>query len=96
MKIAARIYSPAKTATQSGTANTNKWILEFCDYERKEVDKIMGWIGSKNMMSSELRMEFDSLEKAEQYAKSLDIDYVVSKPKSKKVIIKQYISNFTN
>jgi hypothetical protein len=27
--MTARIYKPAKTAMQSGLANTKKWLLEF-------------------------------------------------------------------
>ena len=42
----ARIYQPARTAMQSGTAKTHQWVLEFAPAEAREVDPLMGWTGS--------------------------------------------------
>ncbi len=41
-----RIYQPAKTAMQSGLANTRKWVLEFEPGAAKSIDPLMGWTGS--------------------------------------------------
>ena len=42
----ARIYQPAKTAMQSGTAKTTTWVLEFAPASAREVDPLMGWTSS--------------------------------------------------
>ena len=34
----ARIYQPAKTAMQSGSAKTHQWVLEFAPASEREVD----------------------------------------------------------
>ncbi|MCZ8152319.1 MAG: ETC complex I subunit, partial [Rhodobacteraceae bacterium] len=39
----ARIYQPAKTAMQSGTAKAKGWVLEFAPASAREVDPLMGW-----------------------------------------------------
>ena len=39
----ARIYKPAKTAMQSGTAKTNDWVLDYEPSEPRQVEPLMGW-----------------------------------------------------
>jgi hypothetical protein len=47
----ARIYQPAKTAMQSGTAKTHQWVLEFAPASAREVDPLMGWTSSSDTQS---------------------------------------------
>ena len=47
----ARIYQPAKTAMQSGTAKTHQWVLEFAPASEREVDPLMGWTSSSDRPS---------------------------------------------
>src|SRR5919206_4380379 len=42
----ARIYKPAKTAMQSGTARTKQWLLEFDREQPREIEPLMGWTRS--------------------------------------------------
>ena len=39
----ARIFKPAKTAMQSGTANAKRWLLEFEPGESRVIEPVMGW-----------------------------------------------------
>ena len=91
----ARIYQPAKTAMQSGTAKTHQWVLEFAPASEREVDPLMGWTSSSDTQS-QVRLKFESREAAEAYAaeKGLEVDVVVPKPR--KAIIRQrgYGENF--
>ena len=41
--MSARIYSPAKTAMQSGKAQTGHWVLEFDPEKPKRIDPLMGY-----------------------------------------------------
>jgi hypothetical protein len=45
----ARIYKPAKTAMQSGTAKTKEWVLDYEPQEPREVEPLMGWTSSADM-----------------------------------------------
>ncbi len=79
----ARIYKPAKTAMQSGTAKTDAWMLEFAQGARREIDPLMGWTSSSDTQT-QVKMAFDSKEAAVSYARDNGIDAVVQEPKTRK------------
>ena len=79
----ARIFQPAKTAMQSGTAKTKGWVLEFPQASAREVDPLMGWTSSDDTQS-QVRLTFDTKEAALDYAKAKGIDAVVQEPKTRK------------
>jgi NADH dehydrogenase len=91
----ARIYQPAKTATQSGTAKTTHWVLEFAPASAREVDPLMGWTSSSDTQS-QVRMRFDTKDAAVEYAKANGIDAVVQEPKKRRPNIRPggYGENF--
>ena len=47
----ARIYQPARTAMQSGTAKTHDWVLEYVPASSRQIDPLMGWTSSNDMNS---------------------------------------------
>ena len=53
----ARIYRPAKTAMQSGKANTKEWLLEFEPASARTPDRLMGWTLSSDM-NGQVRLAF--------------------------------------
>lgn len=75
----ARIYQPARNAMQSGTARQHSWVLDFDPAEAREIDPLMGWTSSADTQR-QVRLRFESREKAEAYAKSHGIEYVVLPP----------------
>lgn len=91
----ARIYQPAKTAMQSGTAKTHVWLLEYAPASSREVDPLMGWTSSDDTQS-QVRLKFDSKEDALDYAEANGIDAVVQEPKARKQNIRPggYGENF--
>ena len=91
----ARIYRPARTATQSGTARTRAWVLEFSPEAPRQVDPLMGWTSSGDM-NSQVRLRFDSREAAESYARENGLDAVVLESKQRKPNIRPrgYGENF--
>lgn len=93
--MAARIYQPARTAMQSGTAKTHQWVLEYASDDNRNVDPLMGWTGSSDTQS-QVRLRFDTKEAALDYAKAHGIDAVVTEPKTRKPVIRQrgYGENF--
>ncbi len=91
----ARIYRPAKSAMQSGKAQTKKWRLEFEPALAPRPDALMGWISSADP-SGQVRMSFDTKEAALDYAKAQGIDAVVQEPHKRKQNIRPggYGDNF--
>ncbi len=90
----ARIYQPTKTAMQSGKGKTNFWILEFVPENTRFIDPIMGWTGSSDMKSTEVKLKFSSKEEAIEYAHSKEIKYELIEPKSSSFKINSYSKNF--
>lgn len=89
-----RIYLPARTAMQSGRANTRRWIAEFAPTDRKQPDPLMGWNGSKDTRS-QLKMTFASREEAIAFAERRGYDYEVSDSEPvKPPAPKTYADNF--
>ncbi len=92
--MAARIYKPAKTAMQSGTAKTKEWVLEFEPEQPREVEPLMGWTSSGDMRQ-QVRLQFDSAEEAVTYCERHGIAYrVIEPPKASARRTISYSDNF--
>lgn len=91
----ARIYRPARTAMQSGTAKTKSWVLEFAPASARDVDPLMGWTSSSDTQS-QVKLAFESKKAALAYAKEHGIEAVVTEPKERQPIIRPggYAENF--
>ncbi|MBV8616142.1 MAG: ETC complex I subunit [Acetobacteraceae bacterium] len=89
----ARIYQPPKTATQSGRAGTNTWILEFEPSAPQRPDPLMGWIGSTDTLP-QVRLSFATRDEAVGYADQHGIAYEVELPHERRVRPKAYAENF--
>lgn len=91
----ARIYQPARTAMQSGTAKTHAWVLEFAPASGREVDPLMGWTSSSDTQA-QVRLRFESRAAAEAYAAEKGIAFDVIEPKPRKAILRArgYGENF--
>jgi hypothetical protein len=88
----AKIYSPNKSAMQSGLNKTGKWVLEF-ETKNPTKNPLMGWESSSDTLS-EVKLEFSSLELAINYAKKKKIIFEVIELKKRKTIKKSYADNF--
>ncbi len=89
----ARIYRPAKTAMQSGQANTRKWVLEFEPAAAKNIDPLMGWTGSADPRE-QVHMTFDSRDEAVAFAKKNGLAFRVEEPKTPRIRPNNYADNF--
>lgn len=85
----ARIYQPAKTAMQSGTAKAKGWVLEFAPASARDIDPLMGWTGSDDTQA-QVKLRFDTREAALAYAEAKGIVAEVVEPKSRKPVIRQF------
>ncbi len=89
----ARIYQPARTAMQSGDAQTKTWVLEYEAEAPRGNDPLMGWTSSSDMRS-QVKLRFSSKEEAIDYAERSGIAYQVSEPKERHPVKKSYSDNF--
>lgn len=91
----ARIYQPARTAMQSGTAKTRGWVLEFAPASAREIDPLMGWTSSADTQT-QVRLSFPTREAAVEYARANGIEAQVVEPKPRKANIRArgYGENF--
>jgi hypothetical protein len=88
-----RISRPAKTAMQSGTAQTEEWVLEHVSEARREIDPLMGWTGSTDTQG-QVKLSFPSKDEAIAYAERMGLAYTVSEPAPRAHIRKSYADNF--
>ena len=88
-----RIFRPARTAMQSGIANTRKWVLEYEPEGAKRIDPLMGWSGSADTRQ-QIRLRFESKDDAVAYAKRNGMDYTVDEPHPRRVVHKNYADKF--
>lgn len=91
--MTARIYRPAKTAMQSGTAKTTRWLLEFDQETAREIDPLMGWTSSSDTRQ-QVKLWFDTCEEAVAYAQRNGIAAIVEAPKTPKRRSMAYSDNF--
>jgi hypothetical protein len=89
----AKIYIPAKTPMQSGRGKLKKWILKF-ETKDSTINPLMGWESSSDTLG-EIKLEFETKEKATEYAIKNRIKYQVIEPKPREFVIKSYAENFT-
>jgi len=78
--MAALIIKPAKTAMQSGTANTKEWLLVYEPEQPRSIEPLMGWTSSGDM-KQQLRLKFDTKEEAIAYCERNAIPYRVQETK---------------
>jgi hypothetical protein len=92
--MTARIYKPARTAMQSGTAKTKEWVLDYEPEQPCLVEPLMGWTSSGDM-KQQLRLRFQTKEEAIAYCEREGIGYEVfeSKPAGRRPRI-AYADNF--
>ncbi|TPP56733.1 NADH dehydrogenase (Ubiquinone) 18 kDa subunit [Fasciola gigantica] len=89
----ARIFIPAKSATQSGTHGTRLWRVEFDNRERWE-NPLMGWASSGDPLSN-MTLQFKAAEDAAEFCRKQGWPYYVEIPHTSKMQIRSYGSNFS-
>ena len=89
----ARIYTPARTARQSGTAKPRHWVLDYEPDEPRRVEPLMGWTSSGDTRQ-QVRLRFDTREEAIAFCEKRGIPYQVLEPKAPSRRTIAYADNF--
>jgi hypothetical protein len=91
--MSAKIFSPAKTAMQSGKAKTGLWVLEFDPESPRKIDPLMGYTSSRDTRS-QVRLTFETKDEAIAYAEKNGIAFRIEEPKESKRRQISYSDNF--
>ena len=71
----AKIYQPSKSVTQSGSAKSANWILEFSRSSTTTIDPVMNWTSSSDTQH-QVKLKFSSKELAIAFAEKNSIEYL--------------------
>lgn len=91
----ARIYKPAKPATQSSNNDGRAWRIDW-DLEGKSnrwENDLMGWQGTADALNA-TTLRFDTKEAAIRFAEGQGYSYYIYEPKERKFRKKEYAANF--
>ncbi|WP_332065520.1 ETC complex I subunit [Bartonella sp. CB189] len=89
----ARIYSPAKTAMQSGRRNSKFWFLQYEPTRAKMLEPLMGYTATSDI-NNQIKIRFNSKEEAIAFALKNAIPYRVEKMNKSMRRIVSYSDNF--
>lgn len=91
--MTAKIYRPSKTATQSGQAKTDRWLLEMEAEKPREIEPLMGWTSAADTRT-QVKLSFASKEDAIAFAQRKGLAYMVVEPKEPARRAMAYSDNF--
>ena len=89
----ARILEQERKTTQSGKANSGKWILEFERQQPLRADPLTGWNGSGDT-KPQVRLAFATKDAAIAYCEKHGFDYHIVPAAPLKLKIQAYADNF--
>ena len=89
----ARISEIERKATQSGKANTGRWLLEFEREQAQRPDPLTGWNGSGDT-KPQVRLIFPTKEAAIAYCDKHGLDHHIVPAAPVKLKIQAYADNF--
>ena len=89
----ARISEIERKTTQSGKANTGRWLLEFERREAQRPDPLTGWNGSGDT-NTQVRLTFATKEGAIAYCDKHGLDYHLLPAPPVRLKIQAYADNF--
>jgi hypothetical protein len=89
----ARIHQPARSAMQSGRAQTRKWVLEYEPASRRDPDPLMGWASARDTLN-EVQLRFETLDEAVAFAKKHGLEYALIEANAPTPKAKSYADNF--
>lgn len=89
----ARISELDRRTTQSGKANSGRWLLEFEREQPLKPDPLTGWNGSGDT-KTQVRLTFPDQEAAIAYCKKHGFDYHVIPAPPVRLKLQAYADNF--
>ena len=88
-----RISEIERKTTQSGKANSGRWLLEFEREQAQKPDPLTGWNGSGDT-NTQVRLNFDTVEAAIAYCDKHALRYHLVPAPPVRLKIQAYADNF--
>jgi ETC complex I subunit-like protein len=89
----ARISELERKTTQSGKANTGRWLLEFERQQAQRADPLTGWNGSGDT-NTQVRLTFPTKDAAIAYCDKHGLGYHLVAAAPVRLKIQAYADNF--
>jgi hypothetical protein len=89
----ARISEAERKTTQSGKANTGRWLLEFERQQAQRPDPLTGWNGSGDT-NTQVRLTFPTKEAAIAYCARYGLQHHIVAAPPVRLKIQAYADNF--
>jgi hypothetical protein len=89
----ARISEIDRRTTQSGKANTGRWLLEFERREAQRADPLTGWNGSGDT-NPQVRLTFATKDEAIAYCRKRGLDFHLVPAPPVRLKLQAYADNF--
>ncbi|MDD3371262.1 MAG: ETC complex I subunit [Alphaproteobacteria bacterium] len=90
-----RVYSPAKSAAQSGRARSGQWFVEPEGESPRVREPIMGWMSAADSYSSlKGKLKFPSAEDAIAFVRGKGWEVILTDPAQPRPDPKSYMDNF--
>ena len=89
----ARISELERKTTQSGRANTGRWLLEFERQDALRPDPLTGWNGSGDT-NPQVRITFEAKEAAIAYCEKRGLQYHIVPAPPVRMKLQAYADNF--
>jgi hypothetical protein len=89
----ARISEIERKTTQSGKANTGRWLLEFERQQPQRPDPLTGWNGSGDT-NTQVRLTFPTRDAAIAYCAKHGLEHHVVAAPAVRLKIQAYADNF--
>jgi hypothetical protein len=89
----ARISEIDRRTTQSGKANTGRWLLEFERREAQRADPLTGWNGSGDT-NPQVRLTFATKDEAIAYCEKRGLDFHLVPAPPVRLKLQAYADNF--
>lgn len=89
----ARITPIEKSSSQSGKANTGKWLLEYEQTRPRRADPLMGWAGGANT-DTQVKLTFPTSDAAIAYCEREGLRFELVTLPGKRLLLQSYAENF--
>ncbi len=91
--MSAIIFRPTRNAMQSGKGKSKAWVLVHERDIPREIEPLMGYTSSRDTQT-QIRLNFDSLEEAENYARKQGFAYRIQEAQDSTPKRSVYSDNF--
>lgn len=92
-RLAVHVYQPCRSVTQSGSARTGRWLLEFDSADPQRIEPLMGWTSCRDTRR-QVQLSFPTRESAVDFALRRGWRVMLREPQQRRVRPKSYADRF--